>query len=149
MCCIIKLLFGVAILATAAVCTWRFGPWYGDNSDSDVTPETLKAMNTCEGCCNGLASNCNLPVNEVMFAMAHNAMSSRDDLFAGYNHLEPLEEALVSGYRGLMLDSCNCADSVEEEVKNYFNGEGNTVREMVNGSHFSIYLSHPSRMILL
>ena len=37
--------------------------------------------------------------------MVHNAHSSRDNLFVGYNNLKPLEEALVAGYRGLMLDS--------------------------------------------
>jgi hypothetical protein len=120
----------VAILAAAALCTWRFGPWYDDSDSNSTTPETLQARNTCDSCCNGLASNCNLPLNQVTFAMVHNAMSSRDDLFAGYNHLEPLEEAMVAGYRGLMLDSCNCAGSVEEEVKNYFNGdEGDAVRK--------------------
>ena len=130
MCCIIKSLVCVAILAAAALCTWRFGPWYGDSDSDSTTPETLQARNTCESCCNGLASNCNLPLNQVTFAMVHNAMSSRDDLFAGYNNLEPLEEAMVAGYRGLMLDSCNCAGSVEEEVKNYFNGdEGDAVRK--------------------
>ena len=129
MCCIIKSLVCVIILAAAALCTWRFGPWYGDSgSDSTSTPDALKAQNTCENCCNGLASNCNLPLNQVTFAMAHNAMSSLEDGFiAGYNHLDSLEKAMVAGYRGLMLDSCNCADSVEGEVMNYINGE-DTVR---------------------
>ncbi len=129
----------MAILAAAALCTWRFGPWYGDSDSNSSTPETLKALNTCESCCNGLASNCDLPLNQVTFAMVHNAMSSRDDLFAGYNNLEPLEEAMVAGYRGLMLDSCNCAGSVEEEVTSFFNGEGDaTVRYEILYLHLSL-----------
>ena len=133
LCCILKSLVCVIILAAAALCTWRFGPWYGEDDSSP--PETLKALNTCESCCNGLASNCNKPLNQVTFAMAHNAMSSLEDSFMvnTYNHLESLEKALVAGYRGLMLDSCNCAESttqeVMNEVENYFNEQEDTVRK--------------------
>jgi hypothetical protein len=41
--------------------------------------------------CNGLASNCGWSVNEIMFAGVHNAMSSKNDGFAPWNNLLPLE----------------------------------------------------------
>jgi hypothetical protein len=56
-------------------------------------------------CCNGLGSNCNLPMNEFLFATVHNAM--HDD-FPFPNNEAPLEEALEAGYRGLQLDLCLC-----------------------------------------
>jgi hypothetical protein len=86
-------------------------------------------MNACEGCCNSLVSNCDLKLNEVTFAMVHNAMSSRDDLFAAYNNIQTLEKALVAGYRGLMLDSCICDGSIGEDVANAIKGVGDKVRE--------------------
>ena len=60
--------------------------------------------------------------------MVHNAMSSRDDLFAAYNNIENLEKALVAGYRGLMLDSCICDGSIGEEVANFMKGDEDKVR---------------------
>ena len=102
-------LFCIVILAAGGFCAWRFGPWYnGDDDDNTSTSGSgpnLQALNTCDECCNGLASNCNLRINEVLFPMVHNAHSSKDDLFAGYNNNKNLESALVAGYRGLMLDS--------------------------------------------
>ena len=59
--------------------------------------------------------------------MVHNAMSSSKNLFAGYNNLEPLEQALVSGYRGLMLDSCICDGSLGETVQGFLKGEEDKV----------------------
>ncbi|KAL3809381.1 hypothetical protein ACHAXA_007457 [Cyclostephanos tholiformis] len=130
--CLSSSLLCVAVLASAGYCAWRFGPWYGQSGDESETQGTgatldLKAANSCEGCCNGLASNCNLRVNEVMFGMVHNAMSSRDDLFAAYNNIENLEKALVAGYRGLMLDSCICDGSIGEEVANFMKGDEDKV----------------------
>ena len=54
-------------------------------------------------------------------------MSSSKNLFAGYNNLEPLEQALVSGYRGLMLDSCICDGSLGETVQGFLKGEEDKV----------------------
>ncbi len=56
--------------------------------------------------------------------MVHNTMSSRDNLFAAYNNLHPLEGALVAGYRGIMLDSCVCDGSIGEDVANAIKGTG-------------------------
>jgi len=123
-------------LVAAALCTWRFGPWYDESTNTQGTPD-LKALNTCDGCCNGLKSNCDLPVSDVTFAMVHNAQSSRANLFAAYNNLKPLEEALIAGYRGLMLDSCICDGSIGEKITNYFNGEGNTGENYLGFCHTS------------
>jgi hypothetical protein len=45
-----------------------------------------------------------LRLNKATFTMVHNDMSSRDNLFAAYNNVHPLEGALVAGYHGFMLD---------------------------------------------
>ena len=119
--CIIKSFLCTAVLASAAVIAWRFGPWYDDGSPD--APPDLQALNACTGCCNGLRSNCDLPVNEATFAMVHNAHSSKEDLFAGYNNDGGLEGALVAGYRGLMLDSCICDGSLGEKVNNFLKGQ--------------------------
>lgn len=55
--------------------------------------------------------------------MVHNAHSSKDDLFAGYNNNKNLESALVAGYRGLMLDSCICDGSIGEAIVNWYKGQ--------------------------
>lgn len=59
--------------------------------------------------CNGLALNCHRRANEIMYATVHNAMSSKADNFLAFNNMRPLEDALVAGFRGLTLDSCDCA----------------------------------------
>jgi hypothetical protein len=63
-----------------------------------------------EPCCNGLANLCDIPVNEILFGMVHNSMSSPSAGFLIFaNHLnDPYVDALDAGYRGLSLDLCNC-----------------------------------------
>mmetsp|Transcript_10448 Transcript_10448/g.11532 ORF Transcript_10448/g.11532 Transcript_10448/m.11532 type:complete len:369 (-) Transcript_10448:208-1314(-) len=56
-------------------------------------------------CCNGLQSNCNLRPSEMLWPTVHNAM--HDDLL-GANNEAPLEDALKAGYRGMLLDVCQC-----------------------------------------
>jgi len=107
----------IVVLAAAGICTWKFGPWSNDEKDTK-TGDTYAALNTCDGCCNGLASNCALAVNEVLFPMVHNAHSSKADLFLAYNNRKSSEEALVAGFRGLMLDSCICDGSIGETLQN-------------------------------
>jgi hypothetical protein len=46
-----------------------------------------------------------------MYATVHNAMSSQEDGFLGFNNLLPLEDALDAGFRALLVDSCDCNDS--------------------------------------
>lgn len=55
--------------------------------------------------CNGLASNCGMKVNELLYATLHNA--NHDDV-PFQNHNAPLEEAIDAGYRGIFLDVCKC-----------------------------------------
>jgi len=112
----------LAIVAAAGVITWRFGPWYDENTET--AQPSFQALNTCASCCNGLESNCDLPLDEVAFSMVHNAHSSKADLFLGYNNNKRLEDALVAGYRGLMLDSCICDGSIGETLQNLWKGEG-------------------------
>ncbi len=101
----------------------------GDSSSNPRGASDLAALGACKGCCNDIASNCGLRLNEATFAMVHNAMSSRDDLFVAYNNLHPLEGALVAGYHGIMLDSCMCNRSIGEDVANAIKGDGDKVRE--------------------
>jgi len=61
--------------------------------------------------CNGLANTCEQQLPNVLFPMVHNAMATKKDKFFLYNHLEPLEVALVAGYRGINLDICRCKDN--------------------------------------
>ena len=81
---------------------------------SDVT--SIPSFMQCptgsdELCCNGSPQNCQLKVNEMMFATLHNAMSTEEgDFTFGYNHYKALEKAMVAGYRGINLDLCNCND---------------------------------------
>eukprot|EP00537_Pseudo-nitzschia_pungens_P000863 CAMPEP_0172356906 /NCGR_PEP_ID=MMETSP1060-20121228/1286_1 /TAXON_ID=37318 /ORGANISM="Pseudo-nitzschia pungens, Strain cf. cingulata" /LENGTH=514 /DNA_ID=CAMNT_0013077299 /DNA_START=173 /DNA_END=1714 /DNA_ORIENTATION=+ len=60
--------------------------------------------------CNDVEYLCDLPVNEILFGMVHNAMSSPSSGFFFFaNHMnDPIVESLDEGYRGLSLDLCNC-----------------------------------------
>ena len=65
-------------------------------------------------CCNGLESNCDLRVNETIFPTLHNGMNSWfEGNFVGVFRQYELERALESGYRGFMLDVCNCGGFYE------------------------------------
>lgn len=94
--------------------------WVGlGSTEADSSPTAAPTLtpvyefNQCPtsgDCCNGLASNCDLKVDEVLFATLHNAHVDETDAFP--NHESPLEEALVAGYRGVMLDACTCDGAV-------------------------------------
>lgn len=81
-------------------------------SSSPTSPyEFLQCNASIAGsdCCNGLTTICDLRVNEIMFAMAHNGFATKHDGFLNlYNHLLPLEEAFHAGYRGISLDIGKC-----------------------------------------
>ena len=103
-----RLLFSTlcfSVLAAAAIVLWRYGPWAA-NSSTDVS--SLSVADSCDGCCNGLVSNCDLPVNEVLFPMVYRAHSSYDDNFVGAHNNGGFEGALVAGYRALQLSTCMC-----------------------------------------
>ena len=73
-----------------------------------LCPEGTFRFDQCPedgACCNGLSTNCELGVNEIMFATVHNAQHHMPPI---PNNKAPLEEALEAGYRGLMLDFCKC-----------------------------------------
>lgn len=80
----------------------------GDTQPQDPVPYSFMQCPTDGGsCCNGLESNCDLNVNEAMYAFVHNA--NHDELLVPNNEA-PLEGALEAGYRGIMLDVCMCDD---------------------------------------
>lgn len=84
----------------------------GNDNNGEVgiaVPSFMKCPEDGGLCCNGSPDNCKLRVDEMMFGLVHNAMSSEEGgFFIGYNHKLGLEKALVAGYRGLGLDVCNC-----------------------------------------
>lgn len=65
-------------------------------------------------CCNGLEGNCDMRVNEILFATLHNginAFSNRN--FVVINKEFEIERALEAGYRAFNLDICNCNGEIE------------------------------------
>lgn len=74
-----------------------------------VVPGFMQCPSNNKQCCNGSTANCGLRVDQTMFALVHNAMSSEEKGFiVGYNHQLSISKALMAGYRGLSLDVCNC-----------------------------------------
>ena len=73
-----------------------------------LCPEGTFRFDQCPNngsCCNGLSTNCDLKVDEILFATVHNA-NHHVPPFS--NHGQSLEDALEAGYRGLQLDFCKC-----------------------------------------
>jgi hypothetical protein len=82
-----------------------------DSGIGTVVPTFMQCPtnNNNKQCCNGSTTNCALRVDQMMFALVHNAMSSEEKGFiVGYNHQLSISKALMAGYRGLSLDVCNC-----------------------------------------
>lgn len=80
------------------------------NSPS-ISPTELSSLDCSKGklCCNGLASNCHLRLNQVMYPSLHNAMDTKEGgSLDVQNHLYPLEDAIEAGYRGIHLNVCEC-----------------------------------------
>lgn len=96
------------LLLTIGLVTWRYGPWAKDSAT--VSSLEIDQSDGCGDfdCCNGLASNCDLALNEVLFPMVQKAHSSYDNNFAIASNTKPFEEALVAGYRALQLSTCLC-----------------------------------------
>lgn len=80
----------------------------GSPSPSSSPFSFIQCDNDNELCCNGLVNICDKRINEIMFAVSHNAMSTVEDNFIAANHLRRLETSLENGYRGFMLDLCRC-----------------------------------------
>jgi len=76
-----------------------------DGGQNNTTSQSHSETATC---CNGLTSNCDLRINEVMFATMHNAMSTADEGYFRPNHDKSMELALEAGFRAFELDICNC-----------------------------------------
>lgn len=63
--------------------------------------------------CNGHANLCDRAVNDILFATVHNAASTRaDGVLIFPNHDKSLEDALISGYRGINVDIGICGDTI-------------------------------------
>ena len=94
----------VLISTIVGIIVWRYGPWAKDSAEV----LSLETTASCPNCCNGLVTNCNKSVNDVLFPMVHQAHSSSENNFVGASNTKSLEEALVTGYRALQLSTCMC-----------------------------------------
>ena len=94
----------VLISTIIGVLIWRYGPWAKDSAQV----LSLETTASCPNCCNGLVTNCNKSVNDVLFPMVHQSHSSSENNFVGASNTKSLEEALVAGYRALQLSTCMC-----------------------------------------
>ena len=98
-----------------------------------LCPTSSFRFNQCSNngsCCNGLSTNCNLRVDEILFATAHNANHHAG---VASNHEKTLERALTAGFRGLQLDFCKCNGKVK-----FCHGSCNIVSVVANLSQGSI-----------
>ena len=122
-----------------------------DDDNNNSAGLTVPSFMQCpEGtlCCNGSASNCNLRVDQMMFGLVHNAMSTEEGgFFIGYNHYLGLEKALVAGYRGLSLDVCNC-DGVLKFCHNVCD-LGERMPNEVFANTYQFLNDYPSEVIVL
>ncbi len=105
-CCSCKCLIGssclLILIAIGGVLAWRYGPWMNSATSTNLR------VQSCPDCCNGMKSNCKLPLNRVLFPTLHNAHASKDYSFITPNHEKQFEDALVAGYRGLQFSTCTC-----------------------------------------
>jgi hypothetical protein len=99
--------------------------------------------------CNGLASNCNMRANDIMYATSHNAMSSQEDGFIAFNHLLSLEDSLEAGFRGFLLDSCDCGEIEGVKFCHEFCFSGSREVEPVFLSILSFLNRYPHDIIVL
>mmetsp|Transcript_5809 Transcript_5809/g.12329 ORF Transcript_5809/g.12329 Transcript_5809/m.12329 type:complete len:462 (-) Transcript_5809:456-1841(-) len=119
-------------------------------SDATSVPSFMKCPidSIDELCCNGSPQNCELRVNETMFATLHNAMSTEEgDFTFGFNHYKTLEKAMVAGYRGINLDVCNCNGKLQfcHNVCDY----GERVPQEVFSNVVNFLKEYPSEVIIL
>ena len=98
-------------------------------------------------CCNGCRI-CDLPVNEVLFATAHNAHSSREDFFLQPNHRYGIDRALQYGYRAFLLDVCSCPP-IGLVFCHGICGGGTVSTEKVFGSLRRFLYDNPHDVVLL
>ncbi|KAL3822275.1 hypothetical protein ACHAXA_005908 [Cyclostephanos tholiformis] len=85
-----------------------------DDGIGTFVPSFMQCPGDGELCCNGSVDNCMLRVDQMLFGLVHNAMSSEEKGFiVGYNHRLGIVKALMAGYRGLSLDVCDCEGAVQ------------------------------------
>jgi len=75
------------------------------DGDMDVVETEEEAIDVFKDGCNGHASLCDRPFDQVAFATTHNAMSNRDDSWAGPNQNHGIPQQLEDGIRAMMIDS--------------------------------------------
>lgn len=63
---------------------------------------------TSDDCCQGIEGICDLRLNQVLFAGAHNSYASADKGFAVPNHELETKLSLEAGFRDIGVDMCNC-----------------------------------------
>lgn len=128
-CSIRKTIFVVVLLiliaAGGGLLLWKFLPQQHKNTVSDVSsggipfvpvkgdaPAPDYKFNRCtnqSNCCNGLASNCAMGVNDILYAGIHNAQSTaQDGFYIAPNHQFNFVAALDYGYRVLNFDVGVC-----------------------------------------
>lgn len=88
----------------------------GIGKESEVPPPTYQFMQCTNEtrCCNGLTSNCDLRVNDILYAGIHNANAAAQDGFrVAPNHFYSLEFSLDYGYRAINMDIGNCDGAIK------------------------------------
>lgn len=119
-----------------------------DDPGTGPSFQFIQCADDAAECCNGLESNCNTRVNELLFAASHNAMSSLeggDPIL--YNHLLELEPSLDAGYRALLLDVCVCGG--ELVLCHGLCGVGRRNMTEVFTSVVTFLDDHPTELIIL
>ena len=55
--------------------------------------------------CNGSARNCEIPLDELVFAATHNSMANAEDGWVAPNHQSGISAQLEGGIRGFLIDT--------------------------------------------
>lgn len=81
----------------------------GKNASAPPPTYTFMQCTNATKCCNGLESNCDMRIHDILYAGIHNANA---DAQSGYriapNHLYHLESSLDYGYRAISMDIGKC-----------------------------------------
>ena len=100
----------MTIMPKGRVVFWIFGVSLGWGCTS-VTDDTMSPDPSCSEwmssaeACNGSASYCSRPFNELSYPTTHNAMSNEKDDWIGPNQRHPIKKQLLDGIRALMIDT--------------------------------------------
>jgi hypothetical protein len=74
------------------------------DANGHTTPPPVSAATSPE-LCNGLASLCARPLNQVVFPATHNSFSASDEGFRAANQPNGISAQLAGGIRGLLIDT--------------------------------------------